>query len=63
MKKMKDEGIINLSITKAENERNAIEKQDLKDTRRITIDTAHAANHQAKAKPQLLQQSKNIGYV
>ena len=31
--------------------------------RRITIDTDHAAYHRARAKPQLLQQGKNIGYV
>ena len=59
---MKNEGIIDLYITKAEDERTAIAKQDLKDARRITIDTSHAANHQAKAKPQLLHQGKNIGY-
>ena len=60
---MKDEGIINLYITKNKDECTAISNQDLKDARRITIDADHAANHQAKAKPQLLQQSKNIGYV
>ena len=38
-------------------------KQDLKDARCIAIDTAHAAIHQEKAKPQLLQQGKNIGCV
>ena len=62
MNKIKDEGTINLYITKAEDESTAISKQDLKDARRITIDASHAANHQAKAKPQLLHQSKNIGY-
>ena len=51
MNKMKDEGIIDLYITKAEDERTAIAKQDLKDARRITIDAAHTANHQAKSKP------------
>ena len=60
---MKDEGIIDLYIPKAKYERTTIEKQDLKDARRITIDTSHAANHQAKSKTQLLQQGKNIGYV
>ena len=45
MNKMKDEGIINLYITKADHERTAIAKQDPKETRRITIDAAHAANH------------------
>ena len=49
--------------SKAENERTTIAKQDIKDARRITIDAAHAVNHHAKAKPQLLQQGKNIGYV
>ena len=60
---MKDEGIINLYITKAKEECTDIAKQELKDARRITIDTSHTANHQAKAKPQLLQQGKKIGYV
>ena len=60
---MKDEGIINLYITKAKDEHTAIANQDLKDARSITIDTAQAANNQAKVKPQLLQQGKNIGYV
>ena len=60
---MKDEGIIDLYTTKAEDERTAIAKQDFNDTRRITIDAAHAANYQAKSKPQLLHQSKNTGYV
>ena len=59
---MKDEGIIDLYITKAEDERTAIAKQDLNDARRITVDAAHAANYQAKVKPQLLQKVKNIGY-
>ena len=63
MNKMKDEGIIDLYITKAKDERTAIAKQDLNDARRITIDRAHAASHQAKAKPQLIQQGKNIVYV
>ena len=63
MAKMKDEGIIDLYITKAEDERTAIAKQDLTDARRITIEAAHAANHQDKAKPQLLKQGNNIGYV
>ena len=60
---MKDEGIVDLYITKAKDERTAIAKQDFKDARRIAIDAAHASNHQAKAKPELLQQSKNIGYA
>ena len=60
---MKDEGIIDQYITKAEDERTAIAKQDFKDARRITINTDHAANHQAKEKPELLQQGKNIGYA
>ena len=60
---MKDEGIIDLYITKAEDECNATAKQDHKDTRRITIDTAHTAYHRATAKPQFLHQGKNIGYV
>ena len=38
-------------------------KQDFKDARRITIDTSHAAYHWYRAKPQLIQQGKNIGYV
>ena len=51
---MKDEGIIDLYTTKAEDERTAIEKQDCKYASRITIDTAHTAYHRAKTKPQLL---------
>ena len=51
MAEMKDEGIIDQYITKAEDERTAIAKQDFKDARRISIDAAHAANHQSKAKP------------
>ena len=30
---------------------------------RITSETAHVASHQDKAKPEFLQQVKNIGYV
>ena len=52
---MKDEGVIDLYITKAEDERTTISKQDHKDARRITVDTAHAAYLQTTAKPQLLQ--------
>ena len=65
MAKMKYEGIIDLYITKSEDERTAIEKQDFKDARRITIDAADASHHQSKAnaKPELIQQGKNIGYV
>ena len=40
---MKDEGIIDAYITKAEDEHTAMAKQNCKDARRITIDTAHAA--------------------
>ena len=60
---MKDEGITDLYITKDKDERTIITKQDFKDARRINIDAAHAANNQAKYKPQLLQKSKNIYYV
>ena len=60
---MNDEGIIDLYITKAKDERTATAKQDFKNARRITIDAFHAANHQAKVKPELLQQVKNIGYA
>ena len=63
MAKIKDEGIIDLYIINAKDKHTAIAKQDFKDARRITIDADHAANHQAKAKPELLQQSKNIGYA
>ena len=45
MEKMKDEGIIGLYTTKAEDERTAIAKQEFKDARRITIDAAHTTNH------------------
>ena len=48
---MKDEGIINIYIIQAKDERTAIAKQYFKDVRRITVNAAHAANHQAKAKP------------
>ena len=60
---MRDEGIIDLYITKAEDERTVIAKQDRKDARRVAIDTAHAAYHRDRTKPQLLQQNNNIGYV
>ena len=60
---MKDEGIIDLYITKAEDERTAIAKQDRKDASLITIYIAHAAYHLSRSKPQLLHQGKNIGYV
>ena len=60
---MKYEDIIDLYINKKEYERTAIEKQDQKDARHITIDTAHTAYHQTTAKPHLLQQGKNIGYL
>ena len=60
---MNDDGIIDLYITKAEDELTAIAKQDFKNSRRITIDDAHADHHQAKAKLELLQQVKNIGYA
>ena len=60
---MKDEGIIDLYITKVEDKPTDKAKQDFKDARRITIDTNHTAKHQTNAKPQLLQQGKNIGYV
>ena len=60
---MKDDVIIYLYINKAEDERTERAKKDLKDERHITIDTAHAAYHRARSKPQLLQKSNNIGYV
>ena len=60
---MNDDGIIDLYITKAEDERTAILKQDFKNSRRITIDAAHAANNQIKSKLALLQQGKNVGYA
>ena len=60
---MKDEGIIDSYITKAENERTAMAKQDCKDARRVTIDTAHSDYHQAISKPQFIQQVMNVGYV
>ena len=50
MHKMKDEGIIGSYITKAEDERTAIAKQDWTDARRINIDTAHMDYHWATAK-------------
>ena len=59
---MKDKGIIDSYITKAEDELTAISKQDRKDARHITIDTSHVAYHRARTKPQLIQQGKNIGY-
>ena len=63
MSNMNDDGIIQLNITKAEDERTAIAKQKLKNARRTTIEAAHAANHQTKYKPALIQQGKNVGYV
>ena len=60
---MNDEDIVDMYIKKAEYERTAIVKQYFKNTRRITIDAAHTANHQAKSKPGLPQQGKKIGYA
>ena len=40
-----------------------MEKQYCKDVRRINLDTSHAAYHWARAKLQLIQKVKNIGYV
>ena len=60
---MKDEGIIDSYITKAEDERTAMEKQDCKDARRITIDTPHSSYPRSRAKPKLIHQGKNIGCV
>ena len=60
---MNDDGIIDLYITKAEDERTSIAKQDFKNVRRITIDAAHSANNQIKSKPALLQKGKNVGYA
>ena len=60
---MNDYGIINLYITKAENESTDIAKQDFKNARRITIDTAYAVNHQTKSKPAVLKPGKNVGYA
>ena len=62
MAKINNEVIIDMYITKAEDELTAIEKQDFKNARRITIDASHAANHQTKDKPELPQQGKNMGY-
>ena len=63
MLKMNDNGIIDLYITKAKDERTAIKKQSFKNARRVTIDAAHAATNQIKPKPALLQQGKNVGYA
>ena len=63
MSKMNDNGIINLYITKAEDERTSIAKGGFKITRRITLDASHATNNQIKYKPALLQQGKNVGYA
>ena len=63
MHKMKDEGIIDSYITKAEDERTTIAKQDRKYVRRITIYTAHMDYNRATVKPQLIQQGNNIGYA
>ena len=55
MAKINNEGIIDMYITKAEDELTAIEKQDFKNARRITINASHAANHLTKDKPELPQ--------
>ena len=60
---MNYDGIIDLYITKAKYERTSIAKQDFKNARRITTDAAHAANHQTKSRPDMLQQVKNVGYA
>ena len=63
MSKINDDGIIDLYITKSEDERTAIAKQDFKNVRRITINSAHTSNNQIKSKPELLQQGKKVGYA
>ena len=54
MSKMNDDGIINRYITNAEDKRNVTATQDFRNARRITIDAAHASNHQTKSKPEIL---------
>ena len=63
MSKMNYNGIVNFYITKDEDERNAIVKQDFNNTRRVTINAAHAATNQIKPKPAILQKGKNLGYA
>ena len=60
---MKDNNIISLYINKAEDERTVMEKNNLKNARRITIDASHTATGKTKPKHDLLQQSKNVGYA
>ena len=63
MPKINDDGIIDQYIIKAEDELTSIAKQDFRNARRITINSAHSANHQTKPKPELIQQGKNVGYA
>ena len=51
---MNRERIIAPYITKDEDERTDIAKQDFKNARCINIDASHTVNQQAKAKPELL---------
>ena len=60
---MNDNGIIDLYIAKAEDERTAIAKQDFNNARRVTIDSAHTATNQIKSKLAPLQQGENLGYA
>ena len=56
-------GIIDLYINKAKDERTVMAKNNFKNARRITINAAHAATSKPKPKPDLLQQGKNVGYA
>ena len=58
---MNDNGIIDLYINKAEDERTVMAKNDFCNSRRVTIDAAHAAT--SKPSPNLLQKGKNAGYA
>ena len=63
MSKMNENGIINLYINKAEDERTVMAKNNFKNARRFTIDVDHAATRKPKPKPDLLQQGNNFGYA
>jgi hypothetical protein len=57
--RMSDDGIIDLYIDKAEDERTIMAKNDSKNVRRVTIDAAHAAT--TRTTTSLLQKGRNAG--
>ena len=60
---MNNNNIIELYINKAEDERTVMKKNNFKNARRVTIDTAPAATGKPNLKHDLLQQGNHIGYA